>query len=244
MRTTAYKKYRIIADQIFEGIRAGAYPIGSLLPTESRLMEAYGVSRQTVRSALQDLRVRGVIESRQGSGSIVIAQDAKPNFVERVQSIDELIRFGRSTGRRLLSHRTIAADAQQSEIFGSAPGRSLLEIHLLRTGVERPNSMVAYVTLWIDPLFSPLVADLERENTSVAELFDSRFQRRARSVRQFVSAGQLDPEKASAMQRTPGECALIIERRYSEHPESPAFLQTVSVCVAEMVTLESRFLSV
>lgn len=243
MQTVIDKKYRVIAEQILAGIRGGEFPVGAQLPTETRLMEAYGVSRHTVRSAIQELRNRGFIESRQGSGSIVIAQEGQSAFVERIQSIDELIQFGRGTTRRLIGRREITADAHLSEIFGSPAGRRLLEVDILRAGKDRPDVTVAYAQVWFDPLFVSLVDDLERENRTIAELFDTRFRRRTGAVRQRVSAGPLDAAMAKAMQRTPGECALKIERRYAEHPDGPAFLRTLSYCIAELVTVESHFLS-
>ena len=39
--------------------------------TENELMRAYGVSRHTVRAAVQDLKSRGIVSSQQGQGSKV-----------------------------------------------------------------------------------------------------------------------------------------------------------------------------
>ena len=48
------KKYEIVADAISEEIRTGHYPDGALLPTEEKLTEKYGVSRQTILSLSAD----------------------------------------------------------------------------------------------------------------------------------------------------------------------------------------------
>lgn len=50
----------------------GGYPDG-VLPSEASLMLAYGVSRQTVRDALDLLRQEGLIERLQGTGTLVLA---------------------------------------------------------------------------------------------------------------------------------------------------------------------------
>ena len=64
-----------IADLIEEKIRSGDYQIGDKLPTEPNLMEIFGVSRNTVREAVQSLTHCGLLETRQGDGTYVIAQE-------------------------------------------------------------------------------------------------------------------------------------------------------------------------
>ncbi len=50
----------------------GEYPPQSSLPTETRLATDYGISRTVVRSALDLLKRAGLVESRQGSGTVVV----------------------------------------------------------------------------------------------------------------------------------------------------------------------------
>ncbi|WP_336600811.1 FadR/GntR family transcriptional regulator [Paraburkholderia bengalensis] len=46
----------------------GTWPPGSRLPAERTLAEQYGVSRNTVREAIQRLAARGLLQSRRGAG--------------------------------------------------------------------------------------------------------------------------------------------------------------------------------
>ena len=59
-------KYLIIARELEHQLRRSQ---GEKLPTEAALCQQYGVSRQTVRSALGVLEEKGLILRRQGSGS-------------------------------------------------------------------------------------------------------------------------------------------------------------------------------
>lgn len=65
------KKYELVEDSLQKLINSGEYPAGTLLPTEEQLTIMYNVSRQTVRKALSILEDKGIIEKRQGSGSLV-----------------------------------------------------------------------------------------------------------------------------------------------------------------------------
>ena len=60
---------------ILSGILLGDYPPQSTLPTEAQLAMDYGLSRAVVRSALERLKKEGVVQSRQGSGTVVAAFD-------------------------------------------------------------------------------------------------------------------------------------------------------------------------
>lgn len=64
-------KYQTVIDDIVEGIESGAYPPYSQLPSTAQLCERYGVSKITVKKALDQLEAMGYISRRRGSGSFV-----------------------------------------------------------------------------------------------------------------------------------------------------------------------------
>ncbi|GAB3149243.1 GntR family transcriptional regulator [Microbispora hainanensis] len=66
-------KYAQIVQAIRRRIADGTYPPGSLLPSETQLINEFHVSRPTVVRALQVLQLRGVIEREHGKGSFVKA---------------------------------------------------------------------------------------------------------------------------------------------------------------------------
>lgn len=64
--------YLQVAQKIATDIRRGRYQPGEVLPSESAMVEMYGVGKHTVRSAIAELRRMGLAESQQGKGSIVL----------------------------------------------------------------------------------------------------------------------------------------------------------------------------
>ena len=60
-----------IADQIRSSILAGEFNPGDKLPPERELAEMFGVSRPSVREALNILAAAGMVESYQGGGTVV-----------------------------------------------------------------------------------------------------------------------------------------------------------------------------
>jgi GntR family transcriptional regulator len=64
-------KYAQIVAAIRRRIADGTYPPGSQLPSESKLVREFGVSRPTVVRALEALKLRGEIDREHGRGSFV-----------------------------------------------------------------------------------------------------------------------------------------------------------------------------
>lgn len=66
--------YRQLADLLRDQITSGQIAPGDLLPYEGRLVQEYGVSRETVRRALQVLRVEGLVVTERGYGTRVVEE--------------------------------------------------------------------------------------------------------------------------------------------------------------------------
>jgi GntR family transcriptional repressor for pyruvate dehydrogenase complex len=81
-----------IADQIRASILAGEFIPGSKLPPERDLAEMFGVSRPSVREALNILSTSGLIASYQGGGTVVkslMEQPAGSPLGELIRSASE-----------------------------------------------------------------------------------------------------------------------------------------------------------
>ncbi|MFT5870416.1 MAG: GntR family transcriptional repressor for pyruvate dehydrogenase complex [Paracoccaceae bacterium] len=99
-------------NDILERILMGDYPPQSKLPTEQSLASIYGVSRATVRSALARLKYERVIQSRQGSGTIVACFD--PGVIARLNRDARLPSLKECFACRLAIEPAIAATVAQN----------------------------------------------------------------------------------------------------------------------------------
>lgn len=236
-------KYSQIVEKLQAEIQNGTYGLGDMLPAEHRLMQAYGVSRHTVRQALQHLKQSGIIEAQQGKGSIVISANAAPAFVDKIQSIEALIEKGGSLTRRIISTSQVKADAALAAAFDTDMDREFTEIHLLRYSQEDQAIPVAYLKVWVDPLFQDISNVLESDGRTVVELMKVKYDHEIGSIRQTISACNLDETLAGHLQIAAGDCALQIERRYYQTSLSHAHLRTISICRGDMVQIQSHFLA-
>ena len=104
-----------LASLIAQQIESGALSPGDRLPTEVQLAAAHGVSRTVVREAVHQLKSRGLLRSRQGSG--VFVQAVQPSraldFDSRVlESMDAVVQVVEV--RRALEGEIAALAAQRA----------------------------------------------------------------------------------------------------------------------------------
>ena len=83
--------YKSLYNEIKHGIRDGAFPIGSFLPTENDLCLQYSVSRTTVRKALGMLENEGYLRITQGRGTEVL-EASTTQKLSHISSITETLK--------------------------------------------------------------------------------------------------------------------------------------------------------
>jgi DNA-binding GntR family transcriptional regulator len=106
--TDTAPKYEKAYRTILERLKAGRYPVGMRMPTEGELAASFGVSRVTIRRALDMLVQDGYVESRQGSGYRVITLSPASDTC-LTSFTDAMIRAGCDPTSRLLSIETHGA---------------------------------------------------------------------------------------------------------------------------------------
>jgi len=90
------KVYQEVAKQLERRITEELKP-GDLLPPERQLVQMLGVSRSSVRDAIRSLELKGLLEPRQGIGTVVRSPDATPGnplataLLEKRKMIAELL---------------------------------------------------------------------------------------------------------------------------------------------------------
>lgn len=119
-------------DQLKQQVTGGEWAVGTRIPSESELTAILGVSRPSVREAVRSLVQLGLLDTRQGDGTYVIAVDATEVALRRaIGAADnrEVIRVRRAldvlAGREAAEHRS---EADLEELSGHlARRRAALE---------------------------------------------------------------------------------------------------------------------
>lgn len=121
-----------VVERLREEIRNGTFPVGSKIPTEAKLVETLGVSRPSVREGVRSLVQLGLLETRQGDGTYVVAEDEMTVALQN--AIDDADEAEVLTVRRALD--VVAARE-------AAVKRSQSDLDDLRTALEGRRDAVA-----------------------------------------------------------------------------------------------------
>ena len=120
--------YVQVMDRIRMDILQGVYPTGSRIPAEHELEIRYGVSRVTVRRALQELTDAGLLERKQGKGTFVSMPKAEPKERTPRGFHDECRERGIHPSVTYLRVHAIPASADDMEKLNLPPQAGVLEI--------------------------------------------------------------------------------------------------------------------
>jgi len=115
------------------------YQAGDQLPSESEMVEDYGVSRMTVRQAMANLEEEGLIRRERGRGTFVTEQSsAFSGDLELDRSIGDLISMGMSTSVRLLELKEVTASQEEARDLKVLPGSPIIRCKRLRFIRDEP----------------------------------------------------------------------------------------------------------
>ncbi|MDX2236824.1 MAG: GntR family transcriptional regulator [Hyphomonadaceae bacterium] len=192
-----------------ERIRSGVYPTGSLLPGEQELVRVMGVSRITVKRALNELAAGGFVARHRGRGTSVTFNAAAPVVKGSFENLFESLKLmGLGTEVELLDVAEVDADDALADLMGLEPGAPLQRAVRLRKIEGAPFSyLVTHVPADIARRFptaelakTPLLELLERAGFVAVE------------AEQWISACAADPETAKALGLASGAPVLEIKR--------------------------------
>lgn len=162
-------KYHSIRDEVRDLI--AALGVGDALPPERTLAVDFGVSRMTLRRAIDELVREGRVVRRQGAGTFVAAPKIAQSLAVTSFS-EDMRRRGLTPGSRTLSIERMLAGPQLGWRLEISPGDSVVRVVRLRLADEVP---MAIETLHVP---ADVVDGLEGEDLSDAsfyELLASRF---------------------------------------------------------------------
>src|SRR5579863_3998920 len=92
-------------------ISDGDLKIGDQLPTEDSLIARFGVSRITVRRAIQNLVGRGLVEIRRGKGTFVAPPKITHDLKELSGFVEDMHALGRKPTARVMDREIVTANA-------------------------------------------------------------------------------------------------------------------------------------
>ena len=197
----------------------GELPVGTTLPSEAALCARFGVSRITVRRALDELAQAGLIDRSGGRATKVTA----PRLVHSIAAFEDPfspVRLVRDTTVRLLAFGWQAASGQGGRSLGLEPSEQMLVVARLRLRDGKP---VFHTTTYMPPRVGGLVNRRALDTRPLHEILAAEGCVSA-SIDRQMSAAPCPKEVAEPLELRPGAPTFRIDRLSRDNEGAPLHL--------------------
>lgn len=203
--------YEVVKRHIAEAIMMGRWAPGTVLPGEVALAQRFGVAVGTVRRALTDLTVEGLLTRRRKTGTIVTGRSPHHSL----RSFFQYFRLHRRDGAvvrsqaRVIDARIDAATAVERSTLGLRGDGRVLRIHRVRR-IDRVPVMRDQFVFDADRLPDFPLAPRKVPELIYLHLIE-RYGIRISAVREQVTASLADADDLKLLDLTPPAAVLVID---------------------------------
>lgn len=120
--------YLQLKQNIKDGMNSGEYPPGSKLPNEVELCEMFGISRITVRRAIQELAEEGFLDRKQGKGTFVKRNKMARELINVNGFTDFSKQIGKNPSKKTLICEETKADKEIADSLEISIGSPVLKL--------------------------------------------------------------------------------------------------------------------
>ncbi|MBV7694443.1 GntR family transcriptional regulator [Streptomyces sp. TRM70350] len=205
-RTSPVPLYHQLAQQLEAAIANGILTPGNQLGNEVDLSVRLGLSRPTVRQAIQSLVDKGLLVRRRGVGTQVVHRQVK-RPLELSSLYDDLEAAGQQPSTRVLRNETVPAAADVAAALGTPEGDEVTVLERLRFTHGHP---VAFLCNYLPAGLLPLDTD-RLEATGLYRVLRATGIT-LHSARQTIGARCATAEEAARLGEKEGAALLTMQR--------------------------------
>lgn len=222
--------YMVVHDILKNEIQNGTYLVGALLPTETELERIYQVSRTTVRRATELLEKEGLVEIKQGRGTMVLDSRTHQDL-NRVTSVSEsLRRKGYVISTKSMYIDKVPATEKLAKELQVPQGSVLARIQRIQLADGKPIVIMKNYISYI------LVPDIEQYTSKFSALYqflEEQYHLEIDGAKDKIYAKASDFTEAEILNVDPGTALLCIHRI--------CYRKDKPVCVDQVSILGDRY---
>ena len=203
--------YKLYVD-LKESLNSGKYQKGDKLPTEKELCQNYGISRLTVRRAMDELRREGFIERLKGKGTFVTGSKREEQLAILTGFTDEARKRGSETRSVVLENKLVRVPADAVELFDIPADAMVVLLKRVRFLEGEPYAIEeAYLNVGADIRFLNITQrDMEKE--SLYGILRKEFNINISYAEEEMELTRLKKEEARFLRQEQDDCAIMRKR--------------------------------
>ncbi|MEU6354374.1 GntR family transcriptional regulator [Streptomyces sp. NPDC047072] len=207
--------YLRLARELRAAILRQDFPEGVRLPTEAELAQRFGISRQTVRRAFQDLVAEGLVHRVPGRGTFAAPREER--YLRQFGSVDDLMGMAVDTRMAVVTPLGRRVDVDAAGRLGLHTD----QVHKLAFLRLHEDTAFCHTAVYLPPSVGQLlesVPELTELGTpsaaTVIGLLDDRLPEPIAEAEQSITVAEATPEIAGHLGCEPGRALLRIDRVY------------------------------
>ncbi len=201
--------YQQIENDLKNKIFFGHYKPGDLLPSESKLVEIYKVSRLTVREAINRLVIEGLVVKVQGKGTFVTT----PHFDHRIgplySSGEELLMRYYEVNTEVLELKIITPDKIVKENLELKEDEDVIYLERLRYANKTP---VALIKCYLPHKYVPGIENIDFTDESLYRILEQHYGMQLHEAQEIIEAVIADAKSAKLLGVKVGTPLLLDQR--------------------------------
>lgn len=194
----------VLADEI-----GSRWQVGDRLPSEEELVRRFGVSRITVRRAVQNLAARGLVDVRQGSGTFVASPRIVHPLTELTGFVEDIHALGLEASAEVVDIRTVAASRRVATELAVPLGSEVTFIERIRRADGRA---ISFDQTYLVPEVGRRIAEDDLEGTAIFTLLERKYDIPLVDATYRLRACLADADTAAALDAEVGAAVFQIER--------------------------------
>ena len=197
-----------------EQIASDSYTVHDQLPSENQLGKQFGVSRITVRRALQTLENEGLIYRRQGLGSFVADTKVGQGLVRLTDFVEDMTQAGLAPSSRVTFHDDVEAPVVVSDALHVDAGAAVRRLDRLRLGNGAP---IAFDRTWLPHFYAKRLDGHDLEQATIYSILEQTHNIPVVQGRFRIEAVNATEELAMLLDVPVGQALLMISRISETH---------------------------
>ena len=214
-----YHQLKLLLQQ---DIAQGIYQPGGRLPSEPELIRTFGVSRITVRQALDELEAEGQVLRRHGKGTYVAEPQIEQELLRLTDFAEDMQQAGLYPSSRVLAFVHELARPAIARALKIVSGSEVVRVDRLRLAEGLP---IAYDTTWLPLRFGDLLSDMDLTQETIYRILEQRYDIPVVSGAFDITAATATTQQAEQLEVAAGAALLVIRRISYTTGDAPVYLQ-------------------
>ncbi len=217
--------YQQLANRLRQQIASGVFRPGDRLPSEDALCEEYGISRITVRAALDQLVDAGLLWRKRGKGTFVTKRQVDHELIHLTDFVEDMAASGLLPASRVTYWGEETVGDEIAGALGIASNMPVVRLERLRTADGSP---IAFDVTYLPLRYGRLLDRDRLESETIYHQLEKQYGIPVVSGTFVIEAAAATRPLADHLEINVGEPVLVINRTSYTESRDPIYYQTRS----------------